>query len=731
MRIFPLRIALGLFATIFFFSTANAQESERFDQIEKLVTLRADSLVYLREEKLVLAEGNVELRQRAWILLADKLSYSEMSGIVRASGNVALSTPDGELIFAEQAELGRDLMEGDANEVSIRLVNDSRLAARSVALRGDQSFLRYAVYSACRPCEEEISTDSPPIWRIKAFRVERNEGEGVIRYENAILEFFGFPVLYTPFFMHADPTIGKKSGFLPPRFFSSSQLGLGVQLPYFWNLAPSYDLTFAPRFYSDGGALWQGAWRHRTQTGEYNLDAAAVVENRANTLLQDTEEIRGALFGNGRFTPAKKWAWGFNLQTTSDDTFPRRFDLSRETELVSTLFAERVDQNDLLRVNGYYFQGLLEGDIQSQSPIILPLLEYTREFPRPFAGGRTFVEGNLLVLAREKGAQSRRSSASLTWDREFFDDLGSVYEFKAQLRGDIYHVEKVPYDDGRSRGRNAEVIGRLLPTAGLEWRFPLVRSQQEGQMLLEPIAQLLLSPNGGNPSGIPNEDSASFEFDESNLFTVSKFPGLDLWEGGKRLRYGTRATFIGDGGSQGSVLFGQEYRLDNEDSFAELTGLHDHASDYVGFAQLDWERLQIEQRFRLDQKNFQLRHLDVGVSAGPLYGINAGLRYAYLSEDISTTEDPESEIHLRTSYQLDGHWNAYAYLRRDLSEHKLLYNGIGLSYSDECFLTRVEYRNDFRRDRDVGPESTLFFRIALIGLGEWDGLRATDVNEYE
>lgn len=707
---------------------AIALSSHAYAQEIEPVTLHADTLTYLREEGRVLAEGNVELRQGAWVLLADKLAYNEMTGMIDASGNIALATPGGEVVFADKASFTEALRYGKASEVSMRLIDDSRIAARSASLQGEKSFLDRAVYSVCQPCEESGTRAAPPpLWQVKAYRVERNEGEGIIQYEGARLEFFGVPVFYTPFLIHADPSISKRSGFLLPGFFSSSHLGLGVEIPYFWNIAPNYDMTFAPRFYSDGDVLWQGEWRHQTQTGRYNLDAAAVLESRANRQPGVTEGFRGALFGGGRFQPAQEWLWGFDLNTTTDDTFPRRFDLSQETQLTSTLFLERSNDEQRLRVNGYYFQGLLEGDSQSQSPIILPLMEYTRRLPG-FAGGSATLEGSLLILAREKGVQSRRLSTSITWDREFFDDLGSVYGARLQMRGDIYHVENVPHRDMEGE-RGSEFIERFLPTAGLEWRFPLARATPEGRVLVEPIAQFLLSPHGGNPEGIPNEDSESFEFDATNLFAVDKFSGLDLWEDGERLRYGIRAVFLGNEGQQGSVLFGQEYRLESQDSFAELTGLEEQASDYVGSSHLEWQRVRFEQRFRLDQENFNIRLHDVGVSAEVIDGLEISARYAYLSEDISTTQRSESEIHLRSDYNFYDNYNAYAYLRRDLSGNKLLYDGIGISYSDECFLAQIELRNDFRRDRDVGPESALFFRVVLVGLGEWDGIREIENNE--
>lgn len=705
----------------FFWVLMSAGEGAAENEFLAPVALRADAVSYLRAEGQVLAEGNVALRQGAWILLADNLSYDEATGMIRAWGNIAVSTPSGETIFAEEAAFTSALREGDAREVSMRLADDSRLAARTARLRGERSLLERAVYSACRPCEEdtaagEATNPPPPIWRIKSYSVERNEGDGHIFYEDAWLEFFGVPIFYSPFFMHADPTVERQSGFLPPRFFSSSRLGFGAEFPYFWNLAPHYDFTFAPRFYSDGEFLWQGGWRQRTATGSYSLNAAAVLDNQDDVGAHVDDEFRAFLYGDGLFRASEEWRWGFRARAASDDTFPRRFDLSQETELVSSLFAEKQNPGELLRVHNYAFQGLLEDDRQTRSPVVLPLLEYKRALPDRHFGGRLRWEGNVLVLAREKGAQSRRASTSMTWEREIISRFGIVHDFQAQLRGDLYHVENVPYMPESDRNRGGTMIGRVLPTVGAQWRLPLTRMANGGRILVEPIAQLLLSPNGGNPSGIPNTDSASFEFDDTNLFAVDKFTGLDLWESGPRARYGVRGAFV-DAAWQANLLFGQEYRLATDDSFAQLTGLRDHASDYVGSARLHWRGLTLEQRVRLDQENYHIRLHDMGAFGQPLERVGIRLRYAYLSEDVSTTGQSESELQVRGSYDLKRGWSAYAYVRRDLSRHKLVYTGAGVSYADECFSARLEFRNDFRRDRDVEPESAVFLRVALIGLG--------------
>ena len=70
------------------------------------------------------------------------------------------------------------------------------------------------------------------------------------------------PVLYTPYFQHTDPAVKRKSGFLAPSFGSNSELGFLVETPYYFALAPNYDLTIAPIFTTKENAVMAAEYRH-------------------------------------------------------------------------------------------------------------------------------------------------------------------------------------------------------------------------------------------------------------------------------------------------------------------------------------------------------------------------------------------------------------------------------------------------------------------------------------
>ena len=52
-------------------------------------------------------------------------------------------------------------------------------------------------------------------------------------------------------------------------------------------------------------------------------------------------------------------------------------------------------------------------------------------------------------------------------------------------------------------------VGRVMPTAGLEYRYPLISVQSWGTQTVEPIAQLIMRPNETRVGSFPNEDAQS------------------------------------------------------------------------------------------------------------------------------------------------------------------------------------------------------------------------------
>src|SRR6185312_2090215 len=278
------------------------------------VLLIADEVTYDRDLGVVTARGHVEISRGDRVVHADTVSYNERAQTVTASGNVSLTDERGNTVFADYAELTKDLKEAAIESIRLLLADKSRLAANSGKRTGGNiNEFNYAVYSPCQLCAEDPTR--APLWQIKAVKVTYNEAAHKIQYEDATFELFGVPVLYTPYFEHPDGTVKRASGFLTPNFGISGDLGFHTQTPYFWAIGPDKDLTIAPIFSTKELPVLYGIYRQRVENGLFRVAASGNLmdDNEPNIGLGE-HDFRGHIDAIGRFVVDESSCWGFELE---------------------------------------------------------------------------------------------------------------------------------------------------------------------------------------------------------------------------------------------------------------------------------------------------------------------------------------------------------------------------------------------------------------------------------
>jgi len=681
---------------------------------EEAILFQADNLSYDRNSDTITAEGHVEAAYGKRLLFANRVKYNQTTGIVTATGDVVLTDPDGSTLFADQAQLSDDLRDGIVRGIGLRMAENSAMAAASATRTGENlTTLDRAVYSPCKLCPEKGETI--PAWRIRARKVTHDKQAKRIVYNHAFLDAFGVPIAYTPYFSHADPSVKRESGFLPPSVGNSSELGRKFEIPYYWNLSPSRDLTLSPLITSREGTVMKGLYEERTQHGRFEFEGSLtrVDERDINNNKTGAKQTRGHIFSRGRYALSPYDILGFDIERTTDDTYLSRYSFTGIDTLTSRLFTEHKSGRDMGTVDFLLFQGLNQDDDPGITPMILPLLHYSGKTDPDAAGGRFGFDADALVLRRRDGQDSHRISLDGGWQRNYVSGLGEVYSIFANLRGDAYYI-----DDITIRNDKNDLTGRLLPQAGVTWRLPFANRTETLTQVVEPIAQMIASPYGGNPDDIPNEDSGSFEFDSTNLFSPTRFPGLDRWEGGPRANLGVKWGAYSDDGGYASVLLGQVWRVKGDSTFAAETGLDDERSDYVGSVAISpspW--FEVLHRFRLDRKDLGYKRSEVDLNAGPSQ-LRISIGYIRLARELSDAAlTSREEIAGAMVAQLNENWSLSATSRRELGENSTIGTNAGLFYQDECMIFGFIYDRRYTRDRDVQPSSSINFKISLLNLG--------------
>jgi len=371
------------------------------------VHLSADEMNFDQEKGIVTATGNIEVIHEGRRLRADRMTYDQKTDEVSAFGNIQLFEPGGEQVFGEQIRVSGDLKDAVIKGIGIILTDRARIAASGARRSaGVITEMRQGVYSPCNLCKTD--PDRPPLWQVKAVKVIHDKNTKTIEYRDAWLEVAGFPVAYTPYLSHPDPTVKRKSGLLAPSFGSSSDLGFVAQIPYFYNISPTQDATVTALITGEEGSGAVGEYRHRFRNG--TLDATASLVGG-----DSEDDVRGHIDAKARFDIDDTWRWGVDLNRATDDTYLRRYGFGSPASLNSRIFAEGFRGRNYFSANAHAFQGLRSTDDADLEPLVLPLIDFNHLGAPDRFGGQAVLDVNFLGITRNKGTDTRRLSIRPGW----------------------------------------------------------------------------------------------------------------------------------------------------------------------------------------------------------------------------------------------------------------------------------------------------------------------------
>jgi LPS-assembly protein len=695
------------------------------------VTFSADQVEYDKDKSLVTATGHVEAWQNGHVLRADKVTFDRNTGVAAATGNVVLLEPDGEVMFADYAEMQNNMNDGILKDVRALLEQNGRLAANGAQRTGGQiNEMSKVVYSVCNACSTDPSR--PLLWQIRAASAVQDLEHKRIEYRDATLDMFGVPVAYFPYFWHADPSVKRMSGILPPVIGNSSNIGAYFGQPYYWVIDDQSDATFIPMITSRSGPQMSAEYRRRFNAGYLTVDGSVGdVDN----------SVQGSIASSGQFSWDDTWRWGFNINRASSSDYVRDFHLTSGLSgdpniLFSTAFIEGFGEGAYSRLDSKVYQGLNDTITDSQLPLVLPRYEYSY-FGRPDAlGGRLSVDAGAFNVIRTDGTNTRRASLTMNWERPFNGRLGDLW--KITLHGDAAAYNASQFENQPSFGDADNMNGvHALPQAALDMRWPFARNSGGwGSQLLEPIAQLIVAPQSGDSQmrRYPNEDSLDFEFTDANLFGFNRFPGIDRLEGGTRANVAMHGAWY-LGGTAFDGLIGQSYRTNKDNLFPVQSGLHNQISDFVAratFAPSPW--LDVTYRTRLDPSSLATHFADAVASAGvPVFRVSAGYLYTnfdpyyYYNQPApppagSSYYFPRNEITLGASSSF-GHYRLSVNARRDLATNQMVYAGGDAVYEDECFIFDLRFSRRYTDFNGDNGSTAVLFLLTFKTIGQF-GYRA-------
>ncbi len=731
--------------------------------------LNADELEYDTRNNRVIARGNVEIYYNNYALTADRVVYDQTANTITAEGNAKVREPDepgrpGAIISAERLVTTADFAEAFVQTLSVVGKDDTRIVARR-AIRRDGSVTEFE-QGKFTPCKSDPG--KPPLWCIAAQRIIHDKDKATITYQDAQFEVLGVPVLYTPYFQHADPSVKTKSGFLLPGYSSSSRLGFTVETPYHLALDPSYDVLFNPMYMAKQGILWQGEWRQKLKVGEvagtYNVKLAGIEQNSDQTInasLQD--RWRGSMQTRGGFSLASWWNFGWDITTESDRAFRQfyRLDNILQKDRVNSVFMSGRSERNYFGVTMYHVGGLILNEADTTPPggtpavnpsqasptRVAPVVDYNYIFNRPVVGGELRFNANAVAYwqdltfsdGRRLDSNANRVTANINWRRTLTDSLGQTYTPFAQVRGDIISFrDTVDPLTGGTQGE--ETVTRGVATAGLLYAYPWVMTAANATHTIEPVGQVIARNGRVDQRRLPDIDCRSILFTDENLFEDKTAGCNDRIDTGVRANYGLQYTFQANSGGSVRVLAGQSYHVSGDNIFrsdafrtpgidsdgrllySPATGLEGRSSDYVlGLYVSPLAGLRSVTQARFDDDKRDLRRLDthVGFDYGPVFS-QVSYAYTAASPALNLLND-QSEVMALLGFRVTDRWSISGQTRYSLDANRPMQNIASLRYADDCYVLTTNYIETHITDlsRDIRPDRTIMLRMELKYLGEF------------
>ncbi len=671
-------------------------------QIIGYSTMTADNVSYNATTGILTASGQVLVIYNKTRMEAESISYNRNTGTIEAIGPLRITDPSGAIFMATTASLSADLSAGIIQEARLLLSNRFQISAAEIRRSSDRFNILYrTVGSTCT-----VNAANPvPIWQIRSARIIHDTEARRLYFEDARFEVLGLPIAFIPNLRLPDPSVQRATGLLYPQIISSDIYGYGIKVPYFVTFGDYADATFTPFATTSGAFLLEAEFRRRFPNGAINIHGAFALQGSAN------DSGDSFLKSDITFTLPSNFELFLDISLASDDAFMRRYGYDDADRLVNQVGLRRFDPNRFLEVSAIFFQSLRDDEVDAEVPFALPSINYRRTWEEALTGGRMGLNASTAGLIRISGRDVARLSASVDWRKDWAAPLGIRATTFAEIQGDIYRVwDDMLFGDG--------LLFRLSPSIGADFSLPLSKATKSGALLvLSPVAQFIYTPEMALNDAVPNEDSLQVEFDETNLFGLSRFPGEDQIETGFRANVGVSYRRYDPSGWTIGVDVGQVFRANTSTQFSAGSGLSGKRSDILAAVSFE-----LPPKYRLVSRllvapDAGIRRAETEIALD-LNRLDLEATFVFLAADV-VADSPidRSEANIAMGYEISDNWFTSASLRRDLLGNENIYGEIGLVYANECVEVAVSLSRRFTTSNNVPPDTNFDVSVKLAGFG--------------
>ncbi len=604
----------------------------------------------------------------------------------------------------------------DQESFGLSQKNDPRFVANDIFISKNKSILSKGVFTVCQKREGKC-----PPWSLRAKKILHDQVKKTIYYESAVLKVFDVPIFYFPKFFHPDPTVKRQSGFLNPILTSSTNVGTGFGLPYFWAISHDRDLTFTPKIYLSENPLFLNEYRRAFSKGNLILDTSYTSGYKKSDS-KKTSGSRSHIFGNldinlGQDLPYES-NLSFKVQRTSNDTYFRVHDINtalvnaNDTDLENQFNYNFKKNNMYLNISASLYENLRVKD-SSRYEYILPNIMYGKSFFSEKFGVIDFTSNTFY-----KNYETNRHQGFITNDVIWspvrkISKNGFVNTIKTMVRNTNYKATNT------QEYKNQGTINELHGVVSYMTSLPLKKENSNYFNLFSPNFMIRYAP--GHMRDITDNDEM---LNYTNLYAlnrtseiengISAVLGFDF-KVNKKNNDNTETEKL-------SLSLGQVFSNEDNSDIPSKTSLDQQTSDIVGEFKYNFSNIgAIDYKFSVDHNLNDLNYNEVSTSLN-FNKIKFNLDYLEEQNHIGKEHYVSSGVSLNFTENNSLSFSTKKNFKTDSTE---FYNA-SYQYNMDCLTAGLLYRREYYEDSDIEQKDSFMFTIKFIPFG---GIRSPNLNQ--
>ncbi len=593
------------------------------------------------------------------------------------------------------------------NQKSFKLneENKPRVFANTIKFDEKENEFTKSIFTLC----DYRENDACPPWSIQASKMKHNKTNKTIYYDNAVIKVYDIPIFYLPKLSHPDPSVNRRSGFLPPTLTSSKNLGTGFEIPYFWAIDQDKDFTFTGNLFDSERPLLLGEYRQAFENSNLIADlgySEGFKDSEKSKKVGDRSHLFAKYIKNFKGNSGSENTFELSLQNVSDDKYLKLYKIksnlaSYETEtLENSLNFTHQNENIFLGLNASIYE-TLKDNYNDKYEYILPEVILDRNLFSNKYGNADFTS-NLKVHNYDTNKYTKFLINDVDWK---YRNLKLKSGLNGKILGKLKNVNYEAKNTEFKTDTTSEVFGAFGYLTELNL---FKKTENKLTQLLTPKVLFRYAPD------YMRKESSGSKLNHLNIFTLDRLNTNNNFEGGLSTTIGFDYEIQGSNDQkQFGLTMGQVINEKENKNMPSSSSLDEKLSDVVGNMSYQInEKTNLNYNFAIDQNYNDLNFNEISTDID-LETIKFNFGYLQEKKHIGDQEYMRAKIDLAKSS--NGLFSAET--KRNLVTNSAEYYNLSYEYLNDCLRAGIVYRREFYEDSELEAENSLMFKITFVPFG--------------